>query len=151
MVSSYRVTAAGDSVRSAWAQARAHAMNESRPYRFSIVVGAGNYRVAPDSAEFWSGSGSQTPGAALDLIDALPPGVRFSDPQVGAPGPSDDSPSVVPATRDSSNWTTMAVFLPDGTARDDCELTFTTRGARSLCVKLRAMTGAVTTRWLGGS
>jgi hypothetical protein len=153
MLASYRVTAAGDSVRGAWAQARAHAMNESRPYRFSIVVGAGNFRLAPDSAEFWSGGGStrQTPGAALILEDALPPGVRFSGPkQPGDASPADDSPSVVP-TGDSSVWSTVAVFLPDGTARDDCELIFSTRGDRALCVKLRAMTGAVTSRWLSGS
>jgi type II secretory pathway pseudopilin PulG len=154
MLASYRVTAAGDSIRAAWAQGRARAMNESRPYRFSIVAGAADFRLAPDSAEFWSGTGStsQTPGAALILQDALPPGVRFSDPkQPGAANVVDDSPSVVAPGSDSGAWSTVAVFLPDGTARDDCELTFSTRGARALCVKLRAMTGAVTTRWLSGS
>jgi Tfp pilus assembly protein FimT len=154
MVASYRVTAAGDSIRAAWAQGRAHAMNESRAYRFSIVVGAGDFRLAPDSSEYWSGKGSAspTPGAALILQDALRPGVRFSDPkQPGAANFADDSPSAVAPGSDSSDWSTVAVFLPDGTARDDCELTFSTKGARALSVKLRAMTGAVTTRWLAGS
>jgi hypothetical protein len=154
MLSSYRVTAAGDSVRAAWAQGRAHAMNESRAYRFSIIVGAGDFKLAPDSAEFWSGAGktSPAPGAALILQDALPPGVRFSDPQhPGAQNFSNDSPSAVAPSSDSGAWSTVAVFLPDGTARDDCELTFSTPGARALSIRLRAMTGAVTTRWLSGS
>jgi type II secretory pathway pseudopilin PulG len=154
MLSSYKVTAAGDTIRAAWAQGRARAMNESRPYRFSIIVGAGDFKLAPDSAEFWSGGGSTSPspGAALILQDALPPGVRFSDPKQSGPANfADDSPSVTAPGSDSGAWSTVAVFLPDGTARDDCELMFATPGARALCIKLRAMTGAVTTRWLSGT
>src|SRR5437588_5623421 len=33
----FRVTAAADSIRAAWADARTHAMNEGCAYRFSVV------------------------------------------------------------------------------------------------------------------
>ena len=47
MYGSYRVQAATDQVRAAWAEARTHAANEGRPYRFSIVPNKRNFRVAP--------------------------------------------------------------------------------------------------------
>ena len=31
-----KVTASGDMIRAAWAEAQAHAMNEGRPYRFAV-------------------------------------------------------------------------------------------------------------------
>ncbi|TMQ33677.1 MAG: prepilin-type N-terminal cleavage/methylation domain-containing protein [Planctomycetota bacterium] len=52
-----KVTAAGDMVRGAWAEAQARAMDEGRAYRFAVIPNQGNYRVAPDSADFWSGNG----------------------------------------------------------------------------------------------
>src|SRR5215831_16602595 len=52
----YRVQAAADTLRGNWAEARTRAMEEGRPYRFAAVLGKGNFRVAPDGAEFWSGS-----------------------------------------------------------------------------------------------
>src|SRR5262245_61942594 len=51
----FRATAASDAVRACWAQARARAMNDGTPYRFSVMPGKGNYRLAPDSANFWAG------------------------------------------------------------------------------------------------
>ena len=36
-----RVSQAADQVRAGWAEARAHAMNEGRPYRFAILPGQG--------------------------------------------------------------------------------------------------------------
>src|SRR5260370_627756 len=47
MYGSYRVEAAADQVRAAWAEARTHAANEGRPYRFSVVPNKRNFRVAP--------------------------------------------------------------------------------------------------------
>ena len=37
----------------------------------------------------------------------------------------------------SSEWVTQAVFLPDGTARDDVEVRFQARGARTVVLRLR--------------
>src|SRR5438094_136142 len=57
MYGSYRVQAAADQVRAAWAEARTHAVNEGRPYRFSIVPNKRNFRVAPVGSNYWSGRG----------------------------------------------------------------------------------------------
>src|SRR5262245_44842920 len=77
----YKLNAALDSVKAAWALAKAHAIEEGVPYRFSVVPGKGNYRIAPDSNDYWSGGSPapadpDNPPAVLD--DALPRGVTFS-------------------------------------------------------------------------
>src|SRR5438874_4807621 len=75
-----RLSQAADAVRAAWAEARAHAIDEGRPYRFAIIPDQGNYRVAPDSPEFW-GSSSQEQASAdainppFFLNEALPKGL----------------------------------------------------------------------------
>lgn len=164
----YRVTAAADTVRGAWAQARARAMEESRPYRFSVVPNRGNYRLAPEAPEFWSGSGSTGNGSMpevtsdsqppLILEETLPKGVRFltgdqnQADSAGAPdvpvaadtGASPDEGAPI----DPSAWSNPVVFFPDGTAREDAELVLRGRYARALQVKLRGLTGVVTSRWL---
>ena len=58
MYADIRLQGASDAVRAAWSEAQAHAVDEGRAYRFAIVPGKGNYRVAPDSDEFWEGSGN---------------------------------------------------------------------------------------------
>src|SRR5262245_43682984 len=50
-----KVEGASDSVRAAWSEAQAHAVNEGRPYRFAMIPGKGNYRLAPHSDDYWSG------------------------------------------------------------------------------------------------
>src|SRR5262245_17202923 len=81
MYGDYRVTAATDIIRSSWAMARARAIDDGQAYRFAIVPGRGNFRVAPDNSAFWGGGdmpSSADPGTApLVLEDALPKGVRF--------------------------------------------------------------------------
>jgi prepilin-type N-terminal cleavage/methylation domain-containing protein len=158
MYGNFRVTAAADMVRAAWAQARAHAMNDGYAYRFSVVPGRGNYRVAPDVADFWGGNGA--PASALDpdnppfvYEDVLPRSVRFRTAKGGVEtdlaGGGDSSSPV--GSVDPGSWTTIATFLPDGTAREDVELVFQARGARALALKLRGLTGVVTTRPLAAA
>jgi prepilin-type N-terminal cleavage/methylation domain-containing protein len=148
MYGNYRVTAAVDQVRAAWAAARAHALEEGRPYRFGVVPDGGNIRVAPDGGEFWGGGGASLGDGGGDAYvqeESLPKGVRVSLSANGAAGPVDDGPAPggdVPA----GGWTTAAVFLPDGTARDDAELLFRARGSRPVSLRLRALTGIVTGR-----
>lgn len=155
MLGTYRVTAAGDVVRGAWAQARARAMNEGRAYRFSVLPHKGNYRLAPDAPEFWAGNGgspttTDSNAPPLILEDALPKGVRFNDPNGPPEADVEGGTDTVaaPGSVDLGSWSTAVIFLPDGTARDDRELVFAARGSRSLSLKLRALTGVVTTRWL---
>jgi prepilin-type N-terminal cleavage/methylation domain-containing protein len=147
MQAHYRVQASSDMLRSAWSDARTRAMEEGRAYRFAVVFDKGNFRVAPDSAEFWGGDVSPGDSAnpPLLLASALPKGVRFrkqdsnrldSDAETASP-----ADAVAP-----SQYTPLAVFMPDGTAREDVAVFLEMSGARPLLVKLRAMTGGVSVR-----
>jgi type II secretory pathway pseudopilin PulG len=142
----YKMNAAVDGVRGVWAQGLAHAQDEGVAYRFSVVPGKGNYRLAPDSSDFWSGgtppvADPDNPPAVID--DSLPRGVTFAMGNNG-PSPNVDSnaeTSMPIGQVDSGSWSTVAVFLPDGTARDDVEILFQVKGARSKSIQLRALTG----------
>jgi prepilin-type N-terminal cleavage/methylation domain-containing protein len=139
MYADSRVTAAVDQVQAHWAAARSHAIREGRPYRFAVAVNGNGFRVAPDSPEFWGGGDS--PSAAegreppMAVEDALPNGIRFAD----------DNGSV---GEGAGGWTPVAVFLPDGTARDDAEILFRGDNTRTHRLKLRGLTGCVTSRVL---
>jgi len=146
----YQLTAAADMVRAGWASARGRALDEGRPYRFAVVPNKGNFRVAPDSPDFWSGGdpppppdGSRPP---LILSDTLPKGIRFATPDAPAETDQSGDSSLPTDGVDSGSWSRPVVFLPDGTARDDAEIVFQARGARPILLKLRALTGAVTVK-----
>jgi len=47
-----RLTAASDLIRARWADARSHAAEDGRPYRFAVVPDTGRFRLAPDTGEF---------------------------------------------------------------------------------------------------
>ena len=156
MYSDLRAKAAADAVRAAWAEARAHAVNEGRPYRFSLVLDHGNYRVAPDSPEYWGGGdvpagGGDMTGPAFVLDDALPPGVRFRNPeslQVGAADDTGDT-ALPPGGVDPGAWTATILFLPDGTVRTEQEIVevgLEAPNTRPLVVRLRSLTGVITVR-----
>lgn len=153
MYGGFKLTAATDGVRAAWAEGRSHAINEGRPYRFAVLPGKGNYRLAPDSGDFWSGRGATSGGddpanPPLVLEDALPSGVRIGvTGNTGQDGFGDSGDTAAPAGGvDPGAWTTVVTFLPDGTCRADAEMFFHCRGARSLSVRLRGLTGVVTIR-----
>ena len=146
--SGVQVDAGADGVRAAWAEAQAHAVNEGRAYRFAILSGQGNYRVAPDGADFWEGNGagatdtdSGDPPYVLD--SAMPKGVAFTEAGADAAVPSGET-STAKGSVDPSQWETVAVFLPDGTARDNAEVTIRAAGARAVTLRLRGLTGVVT-------
>jgi prepilin-type N-terminal cleavage/methylation domain-containing protein len=144
MYGTYRVQAAVDMVRAAWAAARSRAIDEGQPYRFAIIPGEGKFRVAPDSGNYWNGSGG--PAAEADSgvrpyiqEDTLPKGVRFDMPEAPA-----DSGSASPEAGGSGAWNTVATFLPDGSAKEDVAIQFVGRGGgRALVLKLRGLTGVV--------
>lgn len=148
MYANVRLKAAADGVQTAWARARVHAVNEGRAYRFGFVPTKGNYRVAPDSPEFWSGGGSlpgDGTGAYFLLEDALPKGVRFNTadaPDTGAE--TEGETALPPGSVEPSTYSAGVTFLPDGTAADDVEIVFRARGAWGLRMRLRALTGVVT-------
>lgn len=148
-----KLASAADQVRAAWTQARTRAVNEGRPYRFGLVPGKGNYRLAPDAAEFWSGDGAQAaaPDATekpLVLEQHLGKGVRFNTQDSSAPlelDPGDDS-FLPPGSVELNKYVPIVTFFPDGTSREDVSIVFSLKGARPILLKLRGITGAVTVR-----
>jgi len=149
MYGDYVIEGAADAVRGSWADARAHAMNESRPYRFAFVPGKGNFRVAPDSADFWNGgdgsaqANDSTPPWVFQ--EALPRGVRFADGDSPLPPDDGGDTSLASDGVGSEAWVPIVTFLPDGTASQDVEVMFQSRSGRQVVLKLRSMTGSVTT------
>jgi hypothetical protein len=153
MYGDYKLTAAADAVRAAWAQGRVEAMESGQAYRFAVVQGQGNFRLAPDRADFWSGSGAPPPGDAetkppIVLESTLPSGIRFGAVD-NIQGPVDQSAAEIPVGQvDSSSWSRVVVFLPNGTTQENVEIAFLGRNLRPLALRLRALTGAVTTEFL---
>ena len=151
----YRLSAAGDQVRAAWASARAQSVEEGRPYRFSVVLDKGNFRVAPDSNEYWQGGEPPAPDdptqRPLILEEALPKGVRFGTPEMvqGGTMPRSGDSSLPVGSVEPAAWTSTVTFLPDGTTQDDVEINFSARGGKPLSIKLRALTGVVTVKQIG--
>jgi hypothetical protein len=90
----------------------------------------------------------------LVMQASLPAHITFtadaSDPV--STDPSAPSASSAPSTS-GGGWTTTAVFLPDGTAQQDVEIIFRSpeAGATPISLKLRALTGGMTTRRLSAS
>jgi prepilin-type N-terminal cleavage/methylation domain-containing protein len=145
MYGGYKVQAAADQVRGAWASARSRAVDEGRAYRFSVVQGKGNFRVAPDSHDFWKSSEpprtEDSANPPLILGDALPKGISFGD-QLPA-----NTDTILPADHiDPASWSTVLTFLPDGSVREDAAIAVRMKGTRGLVLRLRALTGVVSVR-----
>ncbi|MFO0930342.1 MAG: hypothetical protein U0736_25495 [Gemmataceae bacterium] len=140
----YKLQGGVDTVRAGFARARQRAIEEGRPYRFAIEPDGSHVRIAPDRPDYCGGGGASGDGIALVQEDALPGGVRFN--LNGAPAGADTDVSDKPdaATPSSGNWTPAAVFLPDGTAREDVHLHFQIRGVRPTVLHMRGLTGNVT-------
>jgi hypothetical protein len=149
MYQDYVLASAADGVQAAWAEARGRAINEGRSYRFAVVPGYANFRIAPDGPAFWSGAGEAGPDSdepALVLQDILPRGIRF----VGADGPALDpgflsGETALPADGVSPDmWVPVVVFLPDGTATHDAEVFLQSKNTDLLRLRLRGLTTGVT-------
>jgi prepilin-type N-terminal cleavage/methylation domain-containing protein len=142
----YKATSAADSVRGAWTAARSAAIDEGRAYRFAVVLNKGNYRIAPDEPGFWSGGPAFPEGEAGTFIaGTLPAGVSFThgtDYQEGS-APADtlmDIENVAPG-----DYVAVVTFLPNGSASNDVQIVLQVNGARAIGVRLRALTGGITT------
>jgi prepilin-type N-terminal cleavage/methylation domain-containing protein len=147
-----KLEAASDALKAGWSEAQARAVNEGRPYRFSVIPGKGNFRVAPDSADYWLGSNpapDDPENPPLVMEKSLPKGIIFT-PNGEATPPSNGDTAYPDNAVPSGEWSTMAVFLPDGTAEDDCDVTLRISDSRPISLHLRAMTGVVTVQRGGG-
>jgi prepilin-type N-terminal cleavage/methylation domain-containing protein len=136
MYGDVKVKAAADDVRGAFTEARAHAIEDGRPYRFAVQPGTGKFKVAPDADGFWDGSGGTTDDGEnppYTQEGELPSGIKF------------DVPADLPT---SGEWSTVVVFNPDGGCSHDVEVALKEddEEAAQVVVRARAMTGAVTVR-----
>ena len=96
------------------------------------MIGKGNYRVAPESGDFWTGS---EPAATAEgdtpplvLNETLPKGITFSAQNNGSNTPDAGKDTNLPTDSiDPSQWSDNVInvtFLPDGTTRDDVQIVF---------------------------
>jgi prepilin-type N-terminal cleavage/methylation domain-containing protein len=137
MYGDVKVKAAADQVRASWTEARARAIEDGRPYRFAVKPGGGDFRVAPDAAEFWDGSGggnSANENYPAPHIDegTLTGSITFSVP--------DNLPT-------SGEWTTVAIFNADGSCQSDVEISLKEDDdSTPIVIRARAMTGAITVK-----
>jgi type II secretory pathway pseudopilin PulG len=150
MYGSYKLNGAVDSVRAGWADARARAIEEGRPYRFAVEPEGSAFRIAPDHPDYWDGTGSvpenDPNGQGLILEKSLPGGVRFTvngEGNTSMPDePTNDSVDEKPVSA-GMNWSPAIIFLPDGTAREDVKVLFQVRGCKPTSLQLRGLTGNV--------
>lgn len=144
MWTAYRLRAGADAIRAGWVGARSHAVEEGQRYRFSVVPGKGNFRVAPDSADYWSSSlpDFDHDNPPLVVEDTLPRGIVFTVSNGNDGGSGDGDTSVAIGEVDPGQWQTIAVFEADGTAQEDVTITLACpgEGGRPIVVSLRALT-----------
>ncbi len=144
----FKVSAAADSIKGAWAQARARAIQDSTPYRFAVLPGTTRYRVAPDRPEFWSGNppdptDADNPPLILNgKLDGITFDLSGNAPPSGERNKDEDSDK---APANPSAYVAVAVFLTDGTAREDAVVPLQAPGAKPIKLKLRALTGTFKT------
>jgi len=124
-----QVGAAIDAVRTSFEQTRARAMEEGRPFRFSVVEGGDNYKIEPDDTDVNPDEGFTVTGKLPEPCLFVPNGTGIIDPGTTA--------------SQGGALKSVAVFLPDGTARDDVDLSFGRPGLARATLRLRAITGAV--------
>jgi prepilin-type N-terminal cleavage/methylation domain-containing protein len=121
-----RVLAGADMVKGRLAEARARAVEEGRSYRFEIVD-ATHCRIVADTGDAGSPGDATQPTEGGD--DTLPRNVHF----------------VIDESNNGGAAVQRVVFQADGTARDDAEIRLAATGARSLTLKLRAITATTCT------
>ena len=149
MYADNQVRTASDNVRAGWIRARSQAVDEGQRYRFAVVSGKGNYRIAPDSPESGVVHHQRRLIANPPYIfeDVLPAGIVFDfggSGQGGGGGGGDSGDSLAVGSVDPGQWTPAAYFETDGTAQDDVSITFKKGDARPLVLNLRALTGIST-------
>jgi hypothetical protein len=130
MMADGRVKAARDMVRARWADIRGRAMREGRPYKFSTIENTGKFKIEPEEIT----DPSDTDDDPLVFEGELPPTILFTK----------DASGVGAAAAGAGDYETVAVYLPNGTARADVQILFGKEGGRPIGLNLRALTGAVT-------
>ena len=133
MMADGRLKAARDMVQARWADAQGRAMKEGRPYKFSVIYQTGQFKVEPEDPDAASDADDAvTSDKGFTVEGELPTGILFAkdDGSVGKAG-------------GGSNYEPLAVFLEDGTARDDVRIMFGKEGNQPIGLQVRALTGTV--------
>jgi len=145
MTSDHHLQAASDEIQGRWTEMRTRAIAEGQPYRFAIREKTGEFKIAPDTKEFWGGDGEAATATSdvqpLVVEDKLPGKVVFQKYDITCC----DSCAAAQGQGGGGSWSHVLTFLPNGTAREDVQISFGQDGARSLTLVLRGMTGTVTT------
>jgi prepilin-type N-terminal cleavage/methylation domain-containing protein len=129
--------AAADQVRGLAAETRARAMEDGRPWRLGFIANTGTFQLAPEeSADAWSAPTEEALEKADLRRDVLPKDVVFGLSH-------DDIMAHEQRQQAGSTWETMAIFMPDGSARDDATTYFGRPGTAPMRVVLRGLTGTV--------
>ena len=107
-------------------------MKEGRPYKFSVIYQTGQFKVEPEDPSAASDADDLTSDKGFTVEGELPTGILFAkdDGSVGKAG-------------GGSNYEPLAVFLEDGTARDDVRIMFGKEGNQPIGLQVRALTGTV--------
>jgi prepilin-type N-terminal cleavage/methylation domain-containing protein len=144
-----RVNAAADYVRAQWAECRTYAIEEGRPYRFAVMPNSGKFKIEPytgplqnvdmlnpdpNAAPNMPGGAAAANAAGHVIEDRLPSPVRFGTKE----SPADPNSMEM----DSGEYVTVAIFLPNGTATEDAEMSFGAKGSSLVTIRLRAITGS---------
>jgi prepilin-type N-terminal cleavage/methylation domain-containing protein len=141
LINPNQVSVAVDTVRAQWADLRGRAMEEGRPYRFSVQDSTSHFRCEPDDAD--------AVGAAAGIVREgdLPDPCIFgqSDGDIASGDPAGTSSQTSP----SGSWRAVAVFLPDGTVRADASVIFGRPDLPTVTLSLRALTGSISQTGFG--
>jgi prepilin-type N-terminal cleavage/methylation domain-containing protein len=152
---SVRTRAGADAVRTAWVQARAHAMDEGQSYRFSVLPGQSSYRIAPDNASYWGRGDPPTVDdpelRPLVLAEDLPKGVRFIMNGQGEDAQQDNDKETPAKDVDPGQFQTVVIFKPDGTTNVDVEIVLRMGTAAGIKTNLRSLTGTSSVEDVGPS
>jgi prepilin-type N-terminal cleavage/methylation domain-containing protein len=149
---SFKVQGGADAVRGAWAEARERAIQDGIAYRFAVVPGSTHFRVAPDRADYWTGATPEPDDPTnppLILERSLPKNVVFNvnggDNSAPTAPTNEKSSSAEDDPVDTSQYVTLTVFLPNGTAQNDVSIRLDAKGASPLTLQLRSLTGTFKT------
>lgn len=128
--------AALDIVKARMADARGRAMSDGIPYRLAISADGTRLRVAPDGPSFAdpaiAGDGRTVPLVIETTLDSTTAGL--------------DLPPDGMVSSDSSGWSTVATFLPDGTCKEVSQsIKLEQPGYPPIYVHIRGLSGVTKT------
>lgn len=129
-----KVKGAGDAVKARLLEARLAAMDQGRPYVFSISPDGLQMRVAPDETIEAETGPDGLPVAGTTLTEAMPPDITLKAVVTG----SETSRTT------ADGYTAVAIFQPDGTCNENSpDLQVLEDGVVGVVLKVRGITGAV--------